>query len=239
MKNFLRGFRDALPIFFGYMAVSFTFGIAAKTAGISTLQSVIMSASNVTSAGQFAAVGLIASSAGYTEMALTQLTINLRYCLMSSSLSQRLDEKVPLIHRMLVAFGVTDELFGIAISHPERNVPVSYCVGAMSSAIPGWVFGTLIGSISGSLLPNNILNALNIALYGMFIAIVIPPAKRDLKLMGVIAISMLSSLAFSTIKILSSISSGFKIIILTLVIASLCALLFPINDDEMETEEPQ
>ncbi len=237
MKNFFRGFRDALPIFFGYMAVSFTFGITAKTAGLSTLQSVLMSASNVTSAGQFAAVGLIASSAGYAEMALTQLTINLRYCLMSSSLSQRLHEKVPLWHRLLIAFGVTDELFGVNISYPDKNVPVSYALGAMSSAIPGWVAGTLIGSISGSFLPKIILNALNIALYGMFIAIVIPPAKRDIKLTGVIVISMVCSFIFSKVEILSSISSGFKIIILTLVIASLAALLFPIQDDVKTAEE--
>ena len=237
MKSFLRGFRDALPIFFGYLAVSFTFGIAAKTAGLTTVQSVLMSASNVTSAGQFAAVGLIASSAGYMEIALTQLTINLRYCLMSSSLSQRLDEKVPLWHRLLIAFGVTDELFGVAISHPEKNVPVIYCLGAMASAIPGWVLGTLIGSVSGSFLPSNILNALNIALYGMFIAIVIPPAKKDNRLKCVIAISMALSFLFSTVNFLKSISSGFKIIILTILIASAAALLFPINEDVAQTEE--
>ena len=234
MKNFLRGFRDALPIFFGYIAVSFTFGIAAKTAGLSTLQSVLMSASNVTSAGQFAAIGLIASSQGYLEMALTQLTINLRYCLMSSSLSQKLHEKVPLWHRLIIAFGVTDELFGVNISYPNKNVPISYALGAMSSAIPGWVLGTLIGSVSGSLLPQFILNALNIALYGMFIAIVIPPAKRDGKLAGVIVVSMLCSFIFSKVAFLSRISSGFKIIILTLVIASLAAILFPIQDEETE-----
>ncbi len=235
-KCFLKGFKDGIPIMLGYLAVSFTFGIAAKGAGISSGQAVLISLTNLTSAGQFAALDIIASSATYLEMAITQLIINLRYCLMSSALSQKLSRTMPFFHRFFISFGVTDEIFGVSVSVEEHLRP-SYSYGLMAAAIPGWTFGTLLGVISGNLLPARVVGALSVALYGMFIAIIVPPARKNRVILGVVAVSMLLSLAFAKLPLLCEISSGFRIIILTLVIATVAALLFPVNDNNASTAE--
>lgn len=223
------GVKDGIPIFLGYFAVSFTFGIMAKNSGLSIFQAVLMSATNLTSAGQFAALGLIGTSATYIEMAITQLVINLRYCLMSCSLSQKMDSETPMPHRFLVAFGVTDEIFGVSVCKEGRLNPF-YNYGLMSSGIPGWVLGTFFGIVSGSVLPERIISALSIALYGMFIAVIIPPAKGNRVLSGIILLSMVMSYLFTKLSILSHITPGFKIIILTVLIAGIAALLVPIKE---------
>lgn len=228
---FKKGFKNGIPIFLGYLAVSFTFGIAAKNAGISSAQAMLISAANLTSAGQFAALSVIASQASYVEMALTQLVINLRYCLMSSSLSQRFDEKIKPYHRYLIAYGVTDEIFGVSSAYSEENVPPAYCYGIIAVSWPGWVLGTALGCLSGSLLPARILSALGVALYGMFIAIIVPPTKTNRVLLGVVAISMLFSLVFAVTPVLKTVSSGFRVIILTVVIAGVAAWLFPVKEE--------
>lgn len=233
---FKKGLKDGIPIFLGYLAVSFTFGIAAKNAGISAGEAVLMSATNLTSAGQFAALDVIAGSASYFEMAFTQLIINLRYCLMSSALSQKISHKMPFFHRFIMSFGVTDEIFGLSVNVQGKISPF-YSYGIMSVAIPGWTFGTLLGIISGSLLPERILSALSVALYGMFIAVIIPAARKSKIIAGIVAISMLLSLAFTKIPVLSSISSGFRIIILTVVIAGVAAFLFPITENSDKGED--
>jgi predicted branched-subunit amino acid permease len=233
MKNntvqWKNGLRDGVPIFLGYFAVSFAFGIMAKKAGLTAFQAVFMSFTNLTSAGQFASLALIGSAAPYLEMAITQLVINLRYCLMSCSLSQKLGPQTPLLHRFLVAFGVTDEIFGVSVCR-EGSLSPFYCYGLMSMGIPGWSLGTLCGVISGGLLPGRIVSALSVALYGMLIAVIVPPAKGNKVLSGIILISMTMSLLFAMIPFLSQISSGFKIIILTLLIAGAAALLFPVKE---------
>ncbi len=237
MSNFTlfkKGFKNGIPIFLGYLAVSFTFGIAARDAGITSLQAILISATNLTSAGQFAALGVIATSASYIEMALTQLVINLRYCLMSSSLSQRFDVKMKWYHRYLIAFGVTDEIFGVSSAYSQENVPPAYCYGLIAASWPGWVGGTALGCLSGSILPASILSALGVALYGMFIAIIVPPTKNNKVLLGIVIISMLLSLSFAVIPILKEISSGFRVIILTLVIAGVAAWIFPVKEEEGE-----
>lgn len=234
MNNFVlfkKGLKNGTPIFLGYLAVAFTFGIAAKNAGISSAQAILISAANLTSAGQFAALSVIITQASYIEMALTQLVINLRYCLMSSSLSQRFDEKMKPYHRYLIAFGVTDEIFGVSSAYSEENVPPAYCYGIIAASWPGWVLGTALGCISGNLLPARILSALGVALYGMFIAIIVPPTKNNKVLLGVVAISMLLSLAFAVTPLLNQISSGFRVIILTVVIAGVAAALFPVKEE--------
>ena len=228
---FLKGMKDGVPIALGYIAVAFTLGIAAKNAGLSALQSTVMSVTNTTSAGEFAALGLITSGATFLEMAATQLIINLRYCLMSCALSQRLDYKAPFWHRLLIAFGITDEIFGVSICADTPLLP-SYTYGVMSIAIPGWALGTFLGTVSGSLLPARLLSALSVALYGMFIAVIIPPCKKNRVLTVLIAISMAISAAFSYLPVLDQISSGFRIIILTVMISGIAAVLFPINDKE-------
>ena len=235
MNNFTyfkNGLKNGMPIFLGYLAVSFTFGIAAKDAGVTSIQAILISATNLTSAGQFAAIGVIMSQASYIEMALTQLIINLRYCLMSSSLSQRFATDMKPVHRFLIAFGVTDEIFGVSSAYSEENIPPAYCYGLIAAAFPGWVLGTALGCLSGSILPASVLSALGVALYGMFIAIIVPPTKNNKVLLGVVVISMLLSLVFAVTPILKEISSGFRVIILTLVIASAAAYFFPIKDEE-------
>lgn len=232
-KHWLAGVKDGFPIFLGYFAVSFTFGIAAKNAGLDPLQATLMSATNFTSAGQLAAIGLIESSASYIEMAFTQLIINLRYCLMSSSLSQKLPPSTPTYHRLFVAFGNTDEIFGVS-SAKEGYISPFYSYGLMTLPLPGWTFGTLLGVISGSLLPHRVISALSVALYGMFIAVIIPPTRKSRVIAGVVFIAMALSALFTYTPVLSMIPSGFRIIILTILISGGAAILFPIKDEAKE-----
>jgi len=233
---FKKGMKDGIPIALGYFAVSFTLGIAAKNAGLTAIQAMLMSLTNLTSAGEFAALGLISSGATYLEMAVTQLVINLRYCLMSCSLSQKIDPKSPYYHRFIFSAGVTDEIFGIS-SNIEGKLSPFYSYGALCVAVPAWTFGTFLGVVAGNIMPVRVLSALSIALFGMFIAIIIPPAKEDKVLAGLIIISMLSATLFYYLPIISWISSGFRIIILTVVIAGIAAVLFPKENEEGEEHE--
>lgn len=224
------GFKDGIPICLGYIAVSFTFGIMARKAGLTTFQAVLISAVNVTSAGQFAGLGLIGAGATYIEMAITQFVINLRYCLMSCSLSQKLDPATSLGRRLLMSVGITDEIFGVSASVPGKLNPF-YTYGTICIALPGWIFGTFLGVVSGNILPARALSALGVALYGMFIAIIIPPARKSRLLGGLVLISMALSFLFAKIPFFSQISSGFKIIILTVLIAGAAALRYPVSEE--------
>lgn len=236
IQQFRFGLKHGVPIGLGYLAVSFTFGIMAKQAGIHTLAAVIMSLTNLTSAGQFAALGVISQGAPFAEMAAVQFIINLRYCLMSCSLSQKMDPKMPFFHRFLISYGVTDEVFGVSACR-EGYLSPYYAYGLICVAVPGWTLGTLLGAISGDLLPARLLSALSVALYGMFLAIVIPPARGSRVLAGVVAASMAASFLFSLIPGLSGVSSGFKVIILTVVIAGAAALLFPVKEEQEGGQE--
>ena len=220
---FRQGMTDGIPIALGYMAVSFTFGIMAKNAGLTAFQAVLLSLTNLTSAGQFAGLGIITASASYIEMAFTQLVINLRYCLMSCALSQKLDQRTPFFH--------TDEIFGVC-SCKEGKLNPFYSYGVIAVASPGWAFGTFLGIISGSILPGRVLSALGVALYGMFIAVIVPPSKSSRIIAGVVLMSMAASLIFTWLPLLNQISSGFRIILLTLLIAGGAAALFPVRTDE-------
>ena len=228
---FRRGLKDGLPIALGYLAVSFSLGIAAKNAGMTAWQTTLMSLTNNTSAGEFAALSVIVAGAPYLEMAFTQLIINLRYLLMSAALSQKLDPGLPLIHRLLVGFEVTDEVFGVSIAVDGRLNPY-YTYGMMCMAIPGWALGSCLGVMMGNALPARIVSALSLALYAMFLAIIVPPARKSRVLAGVILVAMAASLACSLLPVLRGISSGMRIIILTVVIAGVAAYFFPIKEDE-------
>ena len=225
-----QGAKDGLPVFFGYLAVSFTFGIAARHI-LSPFLSVLMSASNYTSAGQFAALGLIAASATFGEMAAAQLVINLRYSLMSCFLSQKLDHSTPLYHRFLMALGLTDEVFGLSASVKGRLNPF-YTYGVMSTALPGWVLGTFLGVVSSEFMPPRVMSAMGIAIYGMFIAIIFPPVRDDHNLAVVISASMVFSVMVEEISLLSQITPGLKLIMLTVIITGAAALLFPVEKKE-------
>ena len=220
------GIQAGIPIALGYFAVSFAFGILALNKGLSVWEAVIISLSNLTSAGQFAGLQIIAASGSLLELSLSQLVINLRYCLMSFSLSQKLRKDEPFYHRFLIGFAVTDEIFGVSALYPGKS-SAYFHYGAMSMAIPGWVFGTLCGALLGDVLPSLVCDVLSVSLYGMFIAIIIPPCKGDRILTLVVAASMFMSSLFFVIPFLKDISSGFVVIIVTLSVSLLAALFCP------------
>ena len=233
---YLQGAHDGLPIAMGYLAVSFTLGIAARNVGLGAFPASLMSITNLTSAGQFAALAIIASGASLIELAFTQLIINLRYFLMSCALSQKLSPNLPLGHRLGIAYGMTDEIFAVSVSQREPLSPF-YSYGLIAVAIPGWVLGTALGAAAGNILPAVLTNALGIAIYGMFIAIILPPAKENRVVAGVVVLSMVLSALFTYLPVLCNISSGFRIIVITLITAGGAALLFPIPDEPAEPEK--
>lgn len=228
-----KGVMNGVPIALGYLAVSFSFGIIADQLGLHVIEAVIMSATNLTSAGQFAGLTLITTSALLVEMAVAQLIINSRYFLMSAALSQKIDPKTPLIHRMVMAFGITDEVFGVSMAVKGKLNPY-YTYGIISIVLPGWTLGTFLGAYSGDILPASITSALSIALYGMLLAVIVPPARENKLLLNLIVISMVGSFLFDVTPFLGSITSGLKIIILTFVIAGIAAALFPIGENVHE-----
>ncbi len=227
-KHFLGGMRDGIPIALGYFAVSFTLGIACRNIGLSAFDSTLMSFTNLTSAGEFAALGIMAAGSSYWEMALSQLVINLRYMLMSCSLSQKMAPDTPMFHRLLVGYGVTDEIFGISVNVPGRLDPF-YVYGAVSIAAPAWAFGTLFGVVLGNVLPARIVTALSVALYGMFIAIIVPPARRDRLLGLLILASMALSWLFARLPLVSGIFGGLEMLLLTVLVSGAAAFLFPVD----------
>ncbi len=235
-ESFIRGLKDGVPIGLGYFAVSIAFGMMAVTGGLTVWQAVLISLTNLTSAGQFAGLEIIISGGSYWEMILTQLVINLRYCLMSFSLSQKLVRNVSWAHRYVVAFGVTDEIFGISAAS-EGKVSPYYNYGAMCVAIPGWTLGTLVGAVSGGILPDFIISALGVAIYGMFLAVVIPPAKKNRAVLAVVVAAMAVSSLFAWVPALQKVSSGFVIIITTVLVAGAAALIWPVEEEKEEKDE--
>ena len=218
-----KGIHNGMPIALGYLAVSFTLGIAAKNAGLTALQAALASITCHASAGEFAGFTLIAALAAYTEIAVMELIINARYFLMSCALSQKLDNKMPFFHRLTV-------------SVPEKLNP-AYMYGMVLVASPAWVLGTYFGVLFGNILPANIVSALSVGLYGMFIAIIIPPARKNHIIAGVVAISMIISCIFSYAPVISSISSGTRIIILTVIISLVAAILFPVKEENARSAD--
>lgn len=228
---FRKGFKDGIPIGLGYLSVSFAFGMMATDGGLSILQAVLISMTNVTSAGQLAGLNLMLANAPLFEMALTQLIINLRYALMSLSLSQRLDSSMTTLHRMAFAFCNTDEVFAVA-SGQKGQVGRRYLYGLMVAPYAGWALGTFLGAAAGTLLPLMLRDALGVAIYGMFIAIIIPPAKKQTGVrVCVVLAAALSCLLYYTPG-LNRISSGFSIIICAVAVSALCAKLFPIREED-------
>ena len=233
MKNdFLKGIRDGIPICLGYLSVSFGFGILAVGLGLSILSAVGISLTNLTSAGQVAGVGIIAAGGSLLEMALTQLVINIRYSLMGISLSQKLDGSFNTMHRMIASFGITDEIFAVAVS--QKSVSPFYMYGLTAISALGWVSGTFLGAAAGNILPPSLSGAMGIVLYGMFLAIIIPPAKKEKGVLVAVLIAAFSSTIFEFV--LKSVSGGFAIIICSVISAAVCAAVFPVPE-EREAEE--
>ena len=230
-KEFKEGMRDGIPIALGYLAVSFTFGMMAVKDHIGILQAVIISLTNVTSAGQFAGLDIIVAGGSLIEMALTQLIINLRYSLMSISLSQKLQKGTGTGKRLLLAYSVTDEIFGVSAAR-KGKLNIFYSYGAIAVAVPGWVLGTALGAISGSIMPAFLMSAFSVAIYGMFLAIIIPPAKEDKAVLGVVLAAMALASAFAYVPGMKKISSGFATIIVTLLVSAIAAILHPHVEEE-------
>ena len=226
---FYEGLRDGIPIGLGYFAVAFSLGIAYRNAGITAFQGFLTSITNATSAGQFAAVSIIASNASYFEMALTTLIINARYFLMSAALSQKLSPKMPFFHRFIFGAAVTDELFGINIGRPGYLNPYYYC-GAALAAVPSWATGTAVGIIAGNMLPSRIVSALAVALYGMFLAVIIPPARKHKIIFALVLCSFIASLVANLWAPLAELSGGTRIIVLTVTISAIAAYFFPADE---------
>ena len=230
---FKEGLRDGLPIGLGYLAVSFSLGILAKNSGLSPFQGFLASLLNNASAGEYAVFTLIGAGATYLEVALMTFVANARYLLMSTAVSQKMHEDTPLIHRLAVAFDITDELFAIAMNRPGYINPY-YSYGAFTLALPGWAFGTAFGVIAGELMPLRLVSALSVALYGMFLACIIPAARKNKIVAFIIIICFILSYVASTVPFLAQISSGTRTIILTVVIASLAAIIFPYPEESDE-----
>ena len=230
LKEYRTGVRTGLPVGLGYFSVSFGFGAMAVSKGLSVWNATLISAANLTSAGQFAGLPLMVAQASLIEAALTQLVINLRYALMSLSLSQKLDHTMTTLHRMVFSFCNTDEIFAVASSQPGK-VGRWYLYGLMSTPWLGWALGTLLGAVAGQLLPVFFRQALGIAIYGMFLAIILPPARRERPVRVVVLLAVGMSLCFRYLPVLSRLSSGFVIIICAVVASAVGALMFPVKED--------
>ncbi len=230
---FFRGIKDGIPIALGYFAVSLTLGIAAVKAGMTPGQASVTSLLINASAGEFIGFTLIAQNAGYLEVIIMEAVANARYLLMSCALSQKIDPDASIWHRLLVGFNVTDEIFGISISVPNKLNPY-YAFGADAVAMPGWALGTLVGAVLGAILPAKIVSALSVALYGMFIAIFIPPAKQNKVVFGTVAVGVVLSWIMAEVSFFSFIPEGIRIILLTVVISLTAAVLFPVKEDKTD-----
>ena len=235
---FPEGVRDGIPIALGYFAVSFSLGIAARNVGVTAVQGMLASFFCMASAGQYALFSLIGAAASLGEIALVTLITNARYFLMSCALSQKIDPEMKNYHRFLFGAVVTDEIFGITVARPGYLDPY-YNYGAMAVTMPGWAAGTGLGILMGNILPARLVSALSVALFGMFIAVFIPPAKKDRVIMGCVAASFAAALAFDLIPALAKISAGTRTIILTVVIAAAAAALFPVKEAEEEAGNDQ
>lgn len=227
---FFAGMQGGLPIGLGYFAVSFSLGIAAKGAGLTAFQGFLASLLTNASAGEYAVFTLIAANAGYLEVALMTLITNARYLLMGCALSQKMLPETPLLHRMAVGFDITDEVFGITIARPGPLNPY-YTYGAMVTSIPFWAAGTAFGIVMGNLLPMRVVSALSVALYGMFLAVIIPPTKENKVIAWLVPICFAASLFLAKLPVVSQISDGNRTIILTVIISAAAALLFPIKEE--------
>ncbi len=230
LKEYRQGFRAGMPVCVGYFSVSFGFGAMAIAQGLGLWEAVLISASNLTSAGQFAGLTVITAGAGILELILTQLVINSRYALMGLALSQRLGPKCGALPRMAAAFFDTDEVFALGMARQGR-LTVSFFVGAGTVAALGWIGGTAMGALAGSLLPLSVRLSLGALLYGMFIAIVVPQARQEKPMLICMVLALVLSCLFAWLPGLKDVSGGLAIVLCTVAAAAVCALLFPIEEE--------
>ena len=232
-SNFCKGLKGGIPIALGYFAVSFTLGIQAKNVGITAFQAAVTSFGLHASAGEYIAFTLIGANANILVMVLMEMIANARYLLMSCSLSQKIPADTPMWKRLVMGYFITDEIFGASISVSGKLDPY-YMFGLIAVASPGWVVGTALGVIMGNAIPLRAVSALSVGLYGMFIACIIPESRKNKIVAGVIIVSFVLSYIFSTLSVFKGISSGIKIMILTVIIATVAAILFPVKEENHE-----
>jgi len=230
-NEFINGIKDGAPICLGYFSVSMAFGISAVMSGLPAWSAVLISLTNLTSAGQFAGVNIMISAGRLIEIALTTLIINMRYFLMSLSVSQKIDEKMTLAQRFAVSFGITDEIFAVSMRH-NRPLTFMYMTGLILTPLIGWTGGSAVGAFATSVMPPILSSSMGIALYGMFIAIIIPPARDSGQVLTAVLIAVAASALFAFVPILNTLSAGWTIIIITVLVSGICATLFPVTEQE-------
>ena len=230
-REYRLGVRGGVPVGLGYFSVSFGFGAMAVSQGLKAMDATLISLTNLTSAGQFAGLTVIVAAATLWEMILTQIIINSRYALMSLALSQRMGQRIGFLPRLVIAFFNTDEIFALAMDRKEP-LTVPFMLGLGTLPILGWTSGTLCGALAGSVLPPAIQAALGVMLYGMFIAIVVPPAKQEKEVLAAVVLALTCSCLFAWVPVLQNISAGLAIVICTVAAATVCAALFPIQEEE-------
>ena len=230
-NEFKEGLKDGIPICLGYFSVSFALGITAVKAGIPVWIATLMSLTNLTSAGQFSGITLLAADGSYMELIASMLIINARYFLMSLSVSQKVNKYFTNTKRLLVSYGITDEIFAVSVQR-KKDVSFTYMVGLIVTPVLGWTLGTLCGGVATTLLPKVLSDAMGIALYGMFIAIIVPPARENKNVLIVVLLSIATSYLFTYVPVLSKVSGGWAVIIITVLVSGIAAFLFPIQEKE-------
>ena len=234
-QEFLDGIRDGLPICLGYFSVSMAFGLTAVLSGIPVWVAVMISLTNLTSAGQFAGINLIAANGLLVELGLTTFIINIRYFLMSMSVSQKVENKMTMKERLAVSFGITDEIFAVSMQR-KGELTSAYMAGLIITPILGWTSGTFVGAVATFFMPKALSNALGIALYGMFIAVIVPPAREHKNVLFTVIAAIAASVACTYLPIIKNLSSGWRIILITIVVCLFAAWLFPVEEKEGENE---
>ncbi len=234
-QEFLEGVRDGLPICLGYFSVSMAFGLTAVLSGVPVWAAVVISLTNLTSAGQFAGMNLLAAHGALVEIGLTTLIINIRYFLMSISVSQKVEQRMTLKERLAVSFGITDEIFAVSMQR-DRELTTPYLAGLILTPVLGWTGGTFVGAVATSFMPAALSNALGIALYGMFIAVIVPPAREHKNVLFAVVLSIAASVACRYLPIIQNLSSGWTIIVITIVVCLIAAWLFPVEESEEAKE---
>lgn len=235
-QEFLEGVRDGIPICLGYFSVSLAFGLTAVLSGLPVWAAIVISLTNLTSAGQFAGANLLIAHGSMIELAISMVIINARYFLMSLSVSQKVEQKMTMKQRLGISYGITDEIFAVSMQH-KGDLSAAYMAGLILTPVVGWTGGTIVGAVATSLMPEALASALGIALYGMFIAIIIPPAREHRNVMIAVLMAIAASVAFANLPVLKKLSSGWAIIIITVLVSAIAAWLFPVHQEDEEVSE--
>ena len=234
-QEFLEGIRDGIPICLGYFSVSMAFGLTAVLSGVPVWAAVVISLTNLTSAGQFAGMNLLAAQGLLVEIGFTTLIINLRYFLMSISVSQKVEVGMTMKERLAVSFGITDEIFAVSMQR-TKELTSAYMAGLIILPVVGWTGGTFVGAVATSFMPEALSNALGIALYGMFIAVIVPPAREHKNVLFTVVAAIAASVACTYLPVIKNLSGGWRIILITVAVCLLAAWLFPVEEKEGEQD---